>query len=106
MSAPADRRLAAHSDLTPEQRTMRSRIGAYALHAQGKTNTAPARRHSPQSLEYWADKIDPHGKLGESVRLERAEHARREHMLRLALASSRARRLRVNQRNRRRRGAA
>jgi hypothetical protein len=61
------------------------------MHAQGKTNTAPARRNSPQSLEYWAAKVDPDGRLSEAERTKRAEHARREHMLRLAFASSKAR---------------
>jgi hypothetical protein len=36
--------------LTPEQRVLRARMGAYALHSQGKTNTTAARRNSPQSL--------------------------------------------------------
>jgi hypothetical protein len=80
--------------LTPHQRKLRSRMGAAALHAQGKTNTEAARAKSPQSLAYWAAKLDPNGELPEAERLKRAEHARREHMLRLALASSRARSVR------------
>jgi hypothetical protein len=37
--------------LTPEQRILRARMGAYSLHSQGKTNTEPARKASPQSLD-------------------------------------------------------
>lgn len=85
--------------MTPEQRIMRARLGAHTLHAQGKTNTAAARAASPQSIGYWAKQVDPGGELSEAERTRRAEHARRAHMQRLALASSRAR-------ARRRRGAA
>lgn len=83
--------VAASKNLTPEQRSLRSRMAAACLHAEGKTNTAAATRSSPASVEYWANKIDPDGALPEAVRLKRAEHARRAHMLKLALASSRAR---------------
>jgi hypothetical protein len=77
--------------LTPEQRTLRARMGGYALVAQGKTNTAPARKASPQSLDYWAAKVDPDGILPEDERLKRAEAARRQYMTSLALKSSKAR---------------
>lgn len=33
----------AHAPLTPEQRSMRSRIAAHRMHAQGKTSTAAGR---------------------------------------------------------------
>ena len=81
--------------LTPTQRTLRARMGAHALHAQGKTNTAPARAKSPQSLDYWAAKVDPDGALPEQERLRRAEHARKAYMTGLALAWSQARRKKV-----------
>ena len=77
--------------LTPEQLAMRARMGAHALHAQGKTNTEPARKASPQSLEYLAAKVDPDDVLAEAERAKRAEHARRSYMVGLALKSSRAR---------------
>ena len=61
------------------------------MHAQGKTNTAAAIRNNPSSLDYWARQVDPDGELPEADRFKRAEHARKAHMCRLALASSRAR---------------
>jgi hypothetical protein len=67
-------------------------MGARALHAQGKTNTEGARKRSPQSLDYWAAKVDPDGALPEQERCRRAEHARKAHMAGLALKSSQARR--------------
>jgi hypothetical protein len=85
--------------LTPEQRVLRARMGAYAMHAQGKTNTAPARANSPQSLVYWAKKVDPDGTLPEAERARRAEHARKQYLIGLSLKSSQAR-------ARRKRGAA
>jgi hypothetical protein len=80
--------------LTPEQRTLRARMGAHALHAQGKTSTDAARTKSPQSLDYWANQVDPNGELPETERAKRAEHARRGYMVGLALKSSQARRKR------------
>jgi hypothetical protein len=77
--------------LTPEQRVLRARGAAHALHAQGKTNTVAARKASPQSLDYWAAKVDPDNNLTEAERAKRAEHARKAHMLKMALASSKAR---------------
>jgi hypothetical protein len=81
--------------LTPQQRVLRARMGAHALHAQGKTNTEAARKASPQSLDYWAAKVDPDGALPEKERERRAVHARKAHMSGLALASSQARRKRA-----------
>ena len=65
-------------------------VGAHALHAQGKTNTAPARKASPQSLDYWAAKIDPDAALPAEERYRRAGHARKAYMYRLALKSAQA----------------
>jgi hypothetical protein len=82
--------------LTPTQRTLRARMGAYALHAQGKTNTEAARKASPQSLDYWAAKVDPDRALSDVERAKRAEHARKAYMTGLALASSQARSKKVS----------
>jgi hypothetical protein len=74
--------------LTPAQRTLRARIAAESLHAQGKTNTAKARKGFMRRFE---DQVDPDRKLPPSERAKRAEHALKAHMTRLALASARAR---------------
>lgn len=69
--------------LTPQQRVLRARLGAHALHAKvgnESAHTAPARKAFDQRF------LDAAG--GDAVK---AEHLRREHFLRLALASSKAR---------------
>ena len=77
--------------LTPEQRSLRSRIGAHALHAKHDTMavSAPGRKAIWRKFE---DEVDPDRVLSESERRRRAEHARKAHMARLALASAKARR--------------
>ena len=68
--------------------SLRGRIGAYALHAQGGTNTAPARA---AFLGRFEREVDPDGVLTVSERLRRALAARKLHFARLALASAKAR---------------
>jgi hypothetical protein len=75
--------------LTPEQRSLRGRIAVQTMHAQGKTNTTPARA---KFLERFEREVDPDGVLPEAERAKRAAHARRAYMTRLALKSSQARR--------------
>jgi truncated hemoglobin YjbI len=76
--------------LTPTERSLRAKIGAHALHAQrdGAELTKPAREAFLRSFEA---AVDPAGVLAPDARRRRAEHARRAHMARLSLASSRAR---------------
>jgi len=69
--------------------TLRGRIGALSLHAQGKTNTGPARDAFNRRFER---EVDPDGVLPEAERLRRAELAKKLHFTRLALKSSKARR--------------
>jgi hypothetical protein len=74
--------------LTPQQRTLRAQIGAASLHAQGKTNTAPAREALKERFER---QVDPDGVLDPAERARRAAHARRAHMLSLSLKSAKRR---------------
>ena len=74
--------------LTPEQRSLRARIGAYALHAQGGTTTRAA---TTAFLSRFEREVDPDGVLAPEERAKRAALARKAYMGRLALASSRAR---------------
>ena len=74
--------------LTPEQRSIRARIGAYSLHAQGGTNTAPA---SAAFLSRFEREVDPHSELAPEERARRSALARKAHMLRLSLKASQAR---------------
>jgi hypothetical protein len=73
----------------PSDRALRARLAAHALHAQGGTNTAPARK---AFLDRFERQVDPDGSLDPAVRAKRAEHARKAYFLALALKSAKARR--------------
>ncbi len=77
--------------LTSAQRSLRARIGAHSLHASHDPQkiTAPARA---AFLARFEEQVDPEHLLPEGERKRRAEHARKAHFTRLALASSKARR--------------
>ena len=76
--------------MTPEQRSLRARIAATYMHLRYEPEevTAPARR---AFLRRFEREVDPLGSLPEAERKTKAHMALRAHMLRLALASSRAR---------------
>lgn len=79
------------SALTPEQRRLRASIAAHEMWAScGDTSarTLPARTAFLDKFEKLAD---PDGILTPVERARRAEHIRKAHFQRLALASSRAR---------------
>lgn len=76
------------SRLTEQQRTLRARIAAHAMHAQGKTNTAPGTR---AFLGRFERQVDPDGVLTPEERARRAHHARTAYMLALSLKASKAR---------------
>jgi hypothetical protein len=65
------------------------------MHARhdSRTVTANARRAFADRFEH---EVDPDGVLPVAERLRRAEHARRAHMLRLALRSAQVRRRRTS----------
>jgi hypothetical protein len=79
--------------ISPEERSLRGRIGAYRLHSQydSKEITRAART---AFLAKWAREVDPDGVLPEAERDRRAEAALKAHMARLALKSAQARRAR------------
>lgn len=74
--------------MNASQRSQRARVAALAMHAQGKTNTAPG---TAAFLARFEREVDPDGQLSEAERRGRALAARRAYFARLALASSRAR---------------
>ena len=74
--------------MTPGERALRGRIGAYSLHAQGGTNTGPARR---AFLAKFEAEVDPKGVLSENERQRRAQAARRAYFARLGLKSAKTR---------------
>jgi hypothetical protein len=76
--------------LTPEERSARARLGAYALHAKvdGTAITAAARR---ALLAKFEREVDPEGVLPLAERLRRAEFARKAYYAGLSFKSMRVR---------------
>lgn len=76
--------------LTPAERSLRARIGAYAMHARDdpRQTTAAARSAFFQRFER---EVDPHRRLAAPERQRRAEAARRAYFSRLAYQSARRR---------------
>jgi hypothetical protein len=75
------------------RRALRARLAAHQLHARvqdAAAHTAPARA---AFLARFEREVDPEGSLDPRERARRAEHARKAYFLRLALASSHARRV-------------
>ena len=81
--------------LTPAERSMSARLAAHTLHAtrDSRELTAPARK---AFLSRFEREVDPDGKLEPKERARRAEHAKKAHMTRLALASAKARKARAS----------
>jgi hypothetical protein len=77
-------------ELTPAQRVLRSRLGAYSRWAREDTTagTEPARK---AFLARFEAEVDPEGVLPPAERQRRAEAARKAYFTKLALASSKAR---------------
>lgn len=77
--------------MTPEEASLRGRLGAAVQRARHDPNeyTAPARAAAWQRF---LDEVDTNRELPPIEREERAKAAQRAHMLRIALASARARR--------------
>ncbi len=79
--------------LTPAERSLRGRMGAYVVHARydPRETTAPARA---AFLKRFLDEVDPGRVLPESERLRRAAAARKGYFTRLSFLASRRRRQR------------
>lgn len=77
--------------LTPAERTLRARMGAYVMHARydPRQTTAPARA---AFMKRFVDEVDPDRVLPEPERLRRAASARKAYFTRLAFLASRRRR--------------
>jgi hypothetical protein len=86
-------RVEQETGLTPEQRRLRTRLAAYAMHARHdpRVTTRAAR---DAFLARFEREVDPHGELPPRERLRRAEAARKAYFTALALSSSKARRSR------------
>jgi hypothetical protein len=81
----------APDSLSPEQRSLRSRMAAHVLHSRvtdAVAHTAPARK---AFLDRFEREADPEGVLPLDERTRRAEHLRKAYFTKMAYASSRAR---------------
>jgi hypothetical protein len=85
--------------LTPEQRSLRARMGSYALQAKYdmREHTKPAREAFMARFER---EVDPDGVLSPAERMRRAEAAKTLHFQKLAWKSAKARRKEPVVRNR------
>ncbi len=77
--------------LSPEQRAMRASIAAHTQWAKESDPSARTAQARAAFLAKFEAEADPEGVLDPAERARRAEHLRRAHFTRLALASSRAR---------------
>ena len=67
-------------DLTPEQRSMRARMGAHALWAKvedPRAQTAPAGN---AAMDRFEREVDPEGKLSAKERARRVEHVKKAYV--------------------------
>lgn len=77
--------------LSPQEASLRGRIGAYRLHAtHDPKETTKAGRSA--FLSRFENEVDPERALPEEERLRRATYARKAYFAKLALKSARARR--------------
>lgn len=87
--------MAASENLTPEQRSLRSRIAAnisWARTVDRSARTRPAVNAGPASISYWEKKVDPDGLMDEQTRIKAAGNAKKAHFQRLAYLAAKARR--------------
>ena len=75
-------------------RILRGRIGAYSLHSTHDPRLTTAKARATFLARFEAQ-VDPDGSLPPAERERRALAARKAHMLRLSLASAKARRQRA-----------
>lgn len=82
------------ANLTPQERSLRARVAGltFAATHDVREHMKAAQAASPGQLPYWERQVDPNGVLDDMERRRRADCARRAHMAKLALASSKARR--------------
>lgn len=85
--------MAASTRLTPTERSLRAKLASESRWARTDPDQASedARRRQHERFEH---EVDPNGTLPPTERARRAEHARKAYMMRLALKSAKARRLR------------
>jgi hypothetical protein len=81
--------------MTPAERSIRAKLGAHAQWAKTEDRTERTASARAGFYRRFENQVDPDGVLNPAERAKRAENARQAHMLRMALASAKARRLRA-----------
>jgi hypothetical protein len=84
-----------YDPMTPAERSMRAQLGAHALWAKTEDRAAQTQAARDGFYARFERQVDPEGLLLPEERQRRAQHARKAHMLRLSLASAKARRQRA-----------
>jgi hypothetical protein len=81
--------------LTQAEKSLRGQIAAHESWARTENPSARTRPAREAALKRFESEVDPQGELPPTERAKRAEHARKAHFKRLALASAKARRARA-----------
>lgn len=84
--------------LTHSERVLRGQIAAHESWSRTDDRSARTANARTAFLDKFEKQVDPDGKLAPAERAQRAEHARKAHFKRLALASAKARRRRSTDR--------
>jgi hypothetical protein len=85
--------MAAATNMTPEQRTLRAQIAAHTQWANESNRTARTAAARKAAADRFEKQVDPDGVLPIEVRQQRAESASKAHFRRMAAASAKARRV-------------
>jgi hypothetical protein len=78
--------------VTPHERRLRGELGAHAKWGRERNRSAATAKARAAFIAKLEAEVDPEGVLPPELRASMVEHRRQEHMKRMALAASRARR--------------
>lgn len=82
--------------LTPSERSLRARMAAHSSWAKTSDRQARTAAARTAALDRFEREVDPDGVLDPAERAVRAEHAKKAHMIRMALKSAESRRKRAS----------
>ena len=77
---------------SPEELRLLSALGAEVSWSNTSDPVARTKAARDAAFQRFVDEVDPHRRLSVTERIRRAKHARRAHMIRIALKSAEARR--------------
>ena len=79
---------------TPAERSMQRRLAVHSCWAKTENRTGRTEPARKAAFARFEDQVDPDGVLAPEERAKRANNALQAHMLRMALAAAKAKRLR------------